>query len=270
MHFERTLLIRMLQEREQQPLNKGYSHEDLELAVECFRPDLLVSAGFDKIVRRNVLQRIPRSINVHFGRLPRYRGSWSIPWAILNNESYIGVTVHRIDLGIDSGEILFQETFRNDPLMSCKSLYVNAVDVGVRLVREYIAAVNSDAKEPQGASQLEEEATYYPPEFPYGYRIPWKQTVRFVYNYIRACFFPPYSPAYTVMGIERVGIAFPVRLLHQKEAPAYGTIVEIGGEYWVAVLNGYIAPQTISVNGQNLAFSEYVKTRNMVGRRFEA
>ena len=72
--------------------------------------DLFVSISYDQIFRRSILN-IPKllSINTHAGMLPFYRGRNPINWAIINNEKFIGMTVHCIDEGIDTGDIILQE-----------------------------------------------------------------------------------------------------------------------------------------------------------------
>lgn len=72
-------------------------------------PDLMVSVAYDQILGRDVLA-LPSlgTVNVHAGALPRYRGRNVINWAILNGEREVGLTVHLVDEGIDSGDILVQ------------------------------------------------------------------------------------------------------------------------------------------------------------------
>ena len=97
-------------------------------AVRTFRPAVVVSAGFDRIVKAEVLDAIPNPVNIHFGRLPRYRGSFSIPWAIMNDDDVIGITVHRMAPSIDDGPIHLQATIPNDRGSSCRVLYLQAVE----------------------------------------------------------------------------------------------------------------------------------------------
>ena len=72
--------------------------------------DLFVSISYDQIFKRNTL-KIPKlmAINTHAGLLPFYRGRNPINWAIINDEKFIGLTVHSIDEGIDTGDIILQE-----------------------------------------------------------------------------------------------------------------------------------------------------------------
>jgi methionyl-tRNA formyltransferase len=77
------------------------------------RADLLIVVAFGQILRRRLLE-IPSwgVINIHASLLPAYRGAAPIQWAILQNEPRTGLTVMRMDEGLDTGPILFQEEVR--------------------------------------------------------------------------------------------------------------------------------------------------------------
>ena len=75
-------------------------------------PDLIIVIAFGQILKKNFLT-IPKwgAINIHASLLPNYRGAAPIQWAILNNESKTGLTIMRIEEGLDTGPILFQTEF---------------------------------------------------------------------------------------------------------------------------------------------------------------
>ena len=76
-------------------------------ALAAFAPDLLVVAAYGQILKTDVLTVPPRgAINVHASLLPKYRGASPIAHAILNGETTTGVTIIRITLGLDAGEML--------------------------------------------------------------------------------------------------------------------------------------------------------------------
>src|SRR6185312_824748 len=81
------------------------SHPDAITAVRNLAPDLLVHAGAG-ILRRELLA-IPRlgTLNAHMGILPRYRGMNVAEWACLEGNP-VGCTVHLVNAGIDTGDIV--------------------------------------------------------------------------------------------------------------------------------------------------------------------
>ena len=85
--------------------------EEFRERVEEAKTDLLVSMSFNQIFRRSLLD-LPRlaAINCHAGKLPFYRGRNILNWALINDEREFGVTVHHIDEGVDTGDIIVQET----------------------------------------------------------------------------------------------------------------------------------------------------------------
>src|SRR5882672_1644602 len=74
------------------------------------QPDLMVVAAYGQILPQAILD-LPRfgCLNVHTSLLPKYRGAAPIPWAILDGESETGVTIMKMDAGLDTGDILAQE-----------------------------------------------------------------------------------------------------------------------------------------------------------------
>lgn len=72
-----------------------------------FQPDIVISARFSLIFPQRVIDAVPRGIiNVHPGALPGYRGLFAPFWQVLHGEDELGCTVHLVDKGIDTGEIL--------------------------------------------------------------------------------------------------------------------------------------------------------------------
>jgi methionyl-tRNA formyltransferase len=73
-------------------------------------PDLIIVVAFGQILKK-ILLEMPRwgVINIHASLLPKYRGAAPIQRVILNNESSTGLTIMRMDEGLDTGPILYQK-----------------------------------------------------------------------------------------------------------------------------------------------------------------
>src|SRR5574339_687006 len=84
--------------------------------LRVWAPDLIVVAAFGQILRKDVLE-LPRHgcINVHASLLPRWRGAAPINAAILHGDEETGVTIMRMDVGLDTGPILSQRSIRLTP-----------------------------------------------------------------------------------------------------------------------------------------------------------
>lgn len=74
--------------------------------VRQSRADVGLTIGFPYLLDQDVIG-IPREgwLNFHSSLLPRYRGRAPLNWAIINGEKELGVTVHHIDEGTDTGDI---------------------------------------------------------------------------------------------------------------------------------------------------------------------
>jgi phosphoribosylglycinamide formyltransferase 1 len=79
-------------------------------ATAAHRPDLIVSAGFMKILGPEFLSRFPgRVVNTHPALLPAFPGAHAVPEALAYGVRVTGCTVHLVDAGMDTGPILAQE-----------------------------------------------------------------------------------------------------------------------------------------------------------------
>src|SRR5690242_13521761 len=82
--------------------NEGFVQE-----LRALQPELIVVAAYGQILPPSILE-IPRfgCLNLHTSLLPKYRGAAPIQWAILNDESETGVTIMKMDAGMDTGPIV--------------------------------------------------------------------------------------------------------------------------------------------------------------------
>jgi methionyl-tRNA formyltransferase len=86
-------------------------------------PDLLISAHFQKIINKDIIA-IPQlgCLNLHPSLLPFYRGMAPQHWPIINGERKTGITVHFIDEGVDTGNIVLQKEILIDDSMYVSDL----------------------------------------------------------------------------------------------------------------------------------------------------
>jgi methionyl-tRNA formyltransferase len=78
--------------------------------LQAWNPDVIVVAAFGQILRQRVLDLpIYGCINVHASYLPRWRGAAPIQAAILHGDEFTGVSIMKMDAGIDTGPVLVQE-----------------------------------------------------------------------------------------------------------------------------------------------------------------
>lgn len=127
----------------------------------AWSPDLIVVAAFGQILRQAVLD-LPRHgcINVHASLLPRWRGAAPIQAAILNGDPLTGVTIMKMDAGIDTGAILSQAEIAIHPEDTTGTLLPRLAEAGARLLIETLPGYLSGQIQPK--KQDEAQATYAP------------------------------------------------------------------------------------------------------------
>lgn len=126
-----------------------------------WNPDLIVVAAFGQILRPEVLE-LPRfgCVNVHASVLPRWRGAAPIPAAILAGDEETGVTIMKMDQGLDTGPILAQRLIRLHPDETAGSLFQTLSTLGADLLLDTLPDYLSGKRIPQ--PQPEEGVTYAP------------------------------------------------------------------------------------------------------------
>jgi methionyl-tRNA formyltransferase len=126
---------------------------DCLAALRSFSPDLLVLVGAD-LVPPSVLA-IPRlgTINPHYGLLPAYRGMNVTEWSVYHGDPP-GITVHMVDPGIDTGDILLREEIAIDPGETFETLRAKHQEAAQRLLPEAALALlaGSAPRMPQEAA----------------------------------------------------------------------------------------------------------------------
>ena len=120
--------------------------------------DLCISVFYEKIIKQDFIDRCSQIINLHNSPLPKYRGVRPINWALKNNETSHGVTIHGITAGIDDGPIYGQITYPIYPeIEEVKDVYEKSKKYGYDLFKEVIPII--DIINPY--KQDESKATYY-------------------------------------------------------------------------------------------------------------
>lgn len=220
-----------------------YKHSNINspefiAAIDKYKCDLFVSMSFNQIFKANLINLTPhKAINCHAGKLPFYRGRNILNWALINDEKEFGITVHYIDEGIDTGDIILQEVYpitdRDDYETLLQKSYLYCADILYRAINLF---VNNDVK--RVAQSSIHPVGFYCPQRKIGDEvINWSCTSREIFNFVRAICSPG-PQATSFVGGRQVKIN-SVELI--KAAPIYkstpGAILE-KSENWLVVKTG--------------------------------
>lgn len=172
---------------------REHSVRDVELESLYELDDLIfLSLQFDRIIKPDKF-RSKRLYNIHFSLLPKYKGCHTAVLPILQGEKYVGVTLHMIDHGIDTGDIIAQKKFLLKDKYTSEDLYLEYIHYGTQLAIQNIDNIleGNVVSYPQESRN----STYYPKEY-IDYKNPCirlKDTAEGVLRQIRAFSFPQYQ-----------------------------------------------------------------------------
>ncbi len=129
--------------------------------LRLWNPDLIVVAAFGQILKKDVLY-LPRfgCINVHASLLPRWRGAAPINAAILHGDEETGITIMKMDVGLDTGPMLAQRSIPLTREDTAGSVFEKLSQLGADLLIETLPVYLSGRIEP--VPQPDEGMTYAP------------------------------------------------------------------------------------------------------------
>lgn len=161
------------------------------LVLNQFDCDLYVSMSFNQIFKEPIIN-LPRlkTINCHAGKLPFYRGRNILNWVLINDEPEFGITVHYVDSGIDTGDIIVQKLHpisdNDDYSTLLEKAYVDCADTLYLAIRGFVE--NRVQSFPQ--SKIHASGFYCTQRIAGDELINWNQTSRDLFNFVRAICFP--------------------------------------------------------------------------------
>ncbi len=177
-----------------QPL-KVKDPEFLEF-IRSLEPEVIVVAAFGQILPKALLDIPPHGcINVHGSLLPKYRGAAPIQYSIIDGEEETGITIMYMDTGVDTGDIILQESIPIAPKETGGSLFDKMGTFGARLLLE--ALDNIEAGTAVRIPQDNEKATYVKMLFKDMGRIDFTQPALKLERLIRGL--NPWPSAYTIL-----------------------------------------------------------------------
>lgn len=173
--------------------------------LKKLKPSIGIVAGYNKILKPTLLN-IPKFgwINLHPGKLPQYRGGSPVNWQIINGEPKIGISVLRVDKGIDTGNLLQEDSIIIEKNDDIKSLHDKINSLFPILTDKVLKDIEHNRI--QEKLQDEKDACYWHQRSDRDGRINWSEmTEEQVLNFIRAIS-EPYPGAWTYFNSLRVRI----------------------------------------------------------------
>ena len=167
--------------------------------LQRFQPELIAVAAFGQILPKAILD-LPRwgCLNVHTSLLPKYRGASPIQSAILNGDTETGVTIMKMDVGLDTGDILTQRSTPIHDEDNAATLHDRLAQLGAELLVQTIS--DYTAGKVRARPQDHALATHVARIKKEQGRIDWRQPARAIWNQVRA--FTPWPGAFTFLAAQ--------------------------------------------------------------------
>ena len=192
-----------------------------------YRPDVIVVVAFGRILPQSVLE-LPQygCVNVHGSLLPEYRGAAPIQRAVLDGKTETGVTTMRMDIGMDTGDMLLQAKLPITDEDTTGTMFDKLATLGGSLLIDTLTGLEQGSIVPQ--KQDDAQATHAARILKEDEVINWESPAHSIFCQIRGL--APAPGAYTLWNGERLKV-WKARVNEKNTAKAPGTIVEIGKDH---------------------------------------
>jgi methionyl-tRNA formyltransferase len=186
--------------------------------LRIYSCDLFVSMSFNQIFRDEILKLPPlKTINCHAGKLPFYRGRNILNWALINDEKEFGITVHFVDNGIDTGDIIKQNCYPISDQDDYKSLLILAYDKCSNILYDAIKCIQENKVIPISQNVIHPLGFYCSARMEGDEVIVWNQKSRDIFNFVRSICRPG-PEARTWLGVHELRIN---KVIYLPDAPNY-------------------------------------------------
>tara|TARA_B100001057_G_C22847393_1_gene949630 strand:+ start:2148 stop:3041 length:894 start_codon:yes stop_codon:yes gene_type:complete len=169
-----------------------FAHENVNSdefisVIKKFKCDLFVSMSFNQIFKSRIIN-LPKykTINCHAGKLPFYRGRNVLNWVLINDEKEFGITVHYVDKGIDTGDIILQKSFEITDQDSYETLLKKAYIECANILYDAILMFKKGNVKSYKQNKLNSEGFYCKGRKIGDEILNWNQTSREIFSFVRA------------------------------------------------------------------------------------
>jgi methionyl-tRNA formyltransferase len=237
--------------------------------MQTFRalaPDVGVVVGYGHILKPDLLAIPARGmVNVHPSLLPELRGAAPIEWAIINGLTHTGVSIMKMDSGMDSGPILHAIREELPPDITGGELSAHLSELGAEALVEALMLLEQEAVRPR--AQDHARATYAPKLTRETAHIDWTLAAERVARLIRGL--DPRPGAWSTLDGQAVKLFGAVADGGRGGVP--GEVLQADSRLCIATQDGTVAVEEVQAEGKaRMPVAEWVRGRGArVGARFQ-
>lgn len=162
---------------------EGKRIEDYQYVFQKEKPDVILVMGWYYMVPRVIRDSAKYGAwGIHASLLPKYAGGAPLVWAMINGEKQTGVTLFKLDSGVDDGDIISQASIDIKFDDTVKEVYENATKESKQILADALANIQSIEFRPQNKLEIE----VYPQRNPDDGEIDLTMPALSIYNFVRA------------------------------------------------------------------------------------
>lgn len=208
---------------------KKLREEDFIAKMEEISPDIMIVIAFGQILPKRILD-IPRygCVNVHASLLPKYRGAGPIQWSIIDGESETGVTTMYMDVGLDTGDMIYKTVVKIEDTETGGSLHDKLSEAGAKLLMKTLDEIEGGTAPRE---KQDDSLSNYAPMLDKGLgNIDWDKSATEIERLVRGL--NPWPSAYTHLGSKILKI-WSASVVETKYPGVPGEIVDLNKKGFV-------------------------------------
>jgi methionyl-tRNA formyltransferase len=234
---------------------KPIGHDNLKDLIKTLNPEIVITIAYGQIIPEDLLN-LPKYgwINVHFSSLPRWRGAAPVQWAILSSDTESGVTVFKLDKGMDTGPIYLTKTVSIEPDETTELLLTRLSNIGADLAIQSLAVIQGGT---EPVAQLNSGVTLAPKINKNDGKINWHVNANEIFNRYRALAGNP--GIWTLLGEVRLKID-SLEISNRTEKLSPSEVLISDERLLVGANNGVIEIKTITPAGRSqMSAAEFIR-----------
>jgi methionyl-tRNA formyltransferase len=179
----------------------GKRTQDYYQVIEKINPDIILVLGWYYMVPKQIRNLAKYGAwGIHASLLPKYAGGAPLVWAMIEGQDKTGVSLFKLDDGVDDGDLIEQESFRIEPNDTIKEVYEKATIASKNILKRVFDDVTYKLNfKVQEKSQIQ----IYPQRSPKDGEIDWNWDNERIKNFIKAQT-KPYPGAWTKIGNKKI------------------------------------------------------------------
>ena len=240
---------------------EGKKTKDYENIIKELSLDLILVLGWYYMVPKSTRELSKYGAwGIHASLLPKYAGGAPLNWAIINGEKETGVTLFRMEDGVDDGDIIAQKSFAIEYEDTIKEVYDKATVASKQILAEVLDSIGNVKLTSQDKSEIE----IFPQRKPKDGEIDWNENSSVIYNFIRAQTIP-YPCAFSIINNETVKIINCNVVELDSGGYKNGEIVKIDRKTIVATKDKFLELGVIDDGEKQYRFEDYARAKDLWG-----